>query len=48
MAGVQIKILQKKGNVWYNPIHAADGKGLQKATSNAAKFIAEEPTNTPK
>ena len=49
-AGVQIKILQKKGNVWYNQgtNSAADGKGLQKATSNAAKFIAEEPTNTPK
>ena len=44
------KILQKKGNVWYNQgtNSAADGKGLQKATSNAAKFIAEEPTNTPK
>jgi hypothetical protein len=49
-ADVQVKILQKKGNVWYNQgtNSAADGKGLQKATSNAAKFIAEEPTNTPK
>ncbi len=49
-SGVQVKILQKKGNVWYNTgtNSAADGRGLQKATSNAAKFIAEEPTNTPK
>ena len=46
---VQIKILHKRGQVWYtakdgNP---ADAKGLQGSTSQQAKFIAEEPTNTP-
>jgi hypothetical protein len=47
--GVQIKILHKKGQVWYtakdgNP---ADGKGLQGSTSQQAQFIASEPTNSP-
>tara|TARA_Y100000591_G_scaffold27927_2_gene20620 strand:+ start:8216 stop:21100 length:12885 start_codon:yes stop_codon:yes gene_type:complete len=47
--GVQIKILHKKGQVWYtakdgNP---ADGKGLQASTTQQAKFIANEPTNAP-
>ena len=45
----QIKILHKKGQVWYtakdgNP---ADGKGLQASTTQPAKFIANEPTNAP-
>ena len=45
----QIKILHKRGQVWYtakdgNP---ADGKGLQGSTTQQAKFIANEPTNTP-
>jgi len=48
-SGTQVKILHKKGQVWYtakdgNP---ADGKGLQASTSQPAKFIAEEPTNAP-
>jgi len=48
-AGTQIKILHKKGQVWYtakdgNP---ADGKGLQASTTQPAKFIADEPTNAP-
>ena len=47
--GVQIKILHKKGQVWYtakdgNP---ADGKGLHSSTSQQARFIADEPTNSP-
>jgi hypothetical protein len=47
--GTQIKILHKKGQVWYtgkdgNP---ADGKGLQASTTQQAKFIANEPTNAP-
>jgi hypothetical protein len=46
---VQIKILHKRGQVWYtakdgNP---ADGKGLQGSTTQQARFIAEEPTNSP-
>ena len=45
----QIKILHKRGQVWYtakdgNP---ADGKGLQGSTTQQAKFIANEPTNAP-
>ena len=48
-SGTQVKILHKKGQVWYtakdgNP---ADGKGLQASTSQQAKFIANEPTNAP-
>ena len=47
--GVQIKILHKKGQVWYtgsdgNP---ADGRGLQGSTTQQARFIADEPTNSP-
>ena len=47
--GIQIKILHKKGQVWYtakdgNP---ADGKGLQASTTQQAQFIADEPTNSP-
>ena len=45
----QIKILHKRGQVWYtakdgNP---ADGKGIHASTTAQAKFIAEEPTNAP-
>ena len=45
----QIKILHKKGQVWYtgsdgNP---ANGKGLQASTTHQANFIAGEPTNAP-
>jgi hypothetical protein len=48
-SGTQIKILHKRGQVWYtakdgNP---ADGKGLQKSTTQQARFIADEPTNAP-
>ena len=48
-SGTQVKILHKKGQVWYtakdgNP---ADGKGLQASTTQQAKFIANEPTNAP-
>ena len=48
-ADVQVKIVQKRGVVWYTPGAgtAADGKGLQKSTTNQAKFIAGEPTNVP-
>ena len=45
----QVKILHKRGQVWYtakdgNP---ADGKGLQGSTTQQARFIADEPTNSP-
>jgi hypothetical protein len=48
-SATQIKILHKKGQVWYtakdgNP---ADGKGLQASSTQQAKFIANEPTNAP-
>ena len=48
-ADTQIKILHKKGQVWYtakdgNP---ADGKGLQASTSAPARFIADEDSNAP-
>jgi hypothetical protein len=48
-SGTQVKILHKKGQVWYtakdgNP---ADGRGLQASTTQQAKFIANEPTNAP-
>jgi len=48
-ADVQVKIIQKRGQVWYTAGAgtAADGKGLQKSTTNQAKFIAGEPTNVP-
>ena len=48
--GVQIKILHKKGQVWYNigsNGKPADGKGLQGSSSQQAQFIADEPTNAP-
>lgn len=47
--GTQIKIVQKRGNTWYNAgaSTAADGNGLQSSTTQQAKFIAGEPTNAP-
>ena len=47
--GTQIKILHKKGQVWYTALdgNPADGKGLQASTTQQAKFIAQEPTNAP-
>jgi hypothetical protein len=47
--GVQIKILHKKGQVWYTALdgNPADGKGLQASTTQQARFIAQEPTNAP-
>jgi hypothetical protein len=47
--GTQVKILHKKGQVWYTALdgNPADGKGLQASTTNQAKFIANEPTNSP-
>ena len=48
-SGTQVKIVQKRGNVWYTAgtNTAADGKGLQASTTPQAKFIAGEPTNAP-
>ena len=48
-AQVQVKVVQKRGKVWYTPGSgtASDGKGLQKSTTNQARFIAGEPTNAP-
>ena len=48
-ANQQIKILMKKGQVWYTKgsSTASDGKGLNQSTTTAARFIAEEPTNAP-
>ena len=48
-SGTQVKIMQKRGTTWYDvgSSTAANGKGLQKATTNQAKFIAGEPTNAP-
>ena len=45
----QVKILHKRGQVWTTPAdgNPADGKGLQGSTTQQAKFIADEPTNTP-
>jgi hypothetical protein len=47
--GTQVKILHKKGQVWYTALdgNPADGKGLQASTTAQAKFIANEPTNAP-
>jgi len=46
---VEVKIIQKRGQIWYNPgvSTAADGKGLGKSNTVQAKFIAGEPTNAP-
>jgi hypothetical protein len=48
-SGVQVKILQKRGQVWYDQgtSTASNGKGLQKSTTYQARFIAGEPTNAP-
>lgn len=48
-ANVQVKVMQKRGKVWYTngAGTASDGKGLQKSTTNQARFIAGEPTNAP-
>jgi len=47
--GTQVKILHKRGQVWYTALdgNPADGKGLQASTTSQAKFIANEPTNSP-
>ncbi len=47
--GVQVKILHKKGQVWYSAKdgNPADGKGLRASSTQQAKFIADEPTNAP-
>ena len=47
--GTQVKVLHKKGQVWYtakdgNP---SNGLGLQASTTAQAKFIAGAPTNAP-
>jgi hypothetical protein len=48
-SGTQLKVLHKKGQVWYTALdgNPADGKGLQASTTQQAKFIANEPTNAP-
>ena len=48
-AGTEVKIIQKRGQIWYNrgETTAADGKGLGKSNTAQAKFIAGEPTNAP-
>jgi hypothetical protein len=48
-SGTQVKILHKRGQVWYTALdgNPADGKGLQASTTQQAKFIANEPTNAP-
>ena len=48
-SGTQIKILHKKGQVWYTATdgNPANGKGLQASTTVQARFIAGEPTNAP-
>jgi hypothetical protein len=48
-SGTQIKVLHKKGQVWYTALdgNPADGKGLQASSTQQAKFIANEPTNAP-
>jgi hypothetical protein len=48
-SGTQVKILHKKGQVWYTAAdgNPGDGKGLQGSSTAQAKFIAQEPTNSP-
>jgi hypothetical protein len=48
-AGTEVKIIQKRGQIWYSrgETTAADGKGLGKSKTAQAKFIAGEPTNAP-
>jgi len=47
--GTQIKILHKRGQVWYTGAdgNPANGQGLQASITQQAKFIAGEPTNAP-
>ena len=47
--GTQVKILHKKGQVWYTGAdgNPSNGKGLQASITQQAKFIANEPTNAP-
>jgi len=48
-SGTEVKIIQKRGQIWYNrgAGTAADGKGLGKSKTAQAIFIAGEPTNAP-
>ena len=48
-SGTGVKILHKKGQVWYTALdgNPADGRGLQASTTQQANFIAGEPTNAP-
>ena len=48
-SGTQIKILHKKGQVWYSAKdgNPSNGKGLQASTTQQARFIADDPTNAP-
>ena len=48
-SGTQVKILHKKGQVWYTAAdgNPSNGLGLQASTTAQAKFIGEEPTNAP-
>ena len=41
-SGTQVKILHKKGQVWYTAAdgNPSNGKGLQASTTPQAKFIA--------
>ena len=45
----QVKILHKKGQVWYTGAdgNPSNGQGLQASTTQQANFIAGEPTNAP-
>ena len=47
--GTQVKILHKKGQVWYTGAdgNPSNGQGLQASTTQQANFIAGEPTNAP-
>jgi len=47
--GTQVKILHKKGQVWYTGAdgNPSNGKGLQASATAQAKFIGVEPTNAP-
>ena len=48
-SGTQVKILHKKGQVWYTAAdgNPSNGQGLQASTTQQANFIAGEPTNAP-
>ena len=49
VAEIEVKVVQKRGRVWYTAgtSTAANGKGLQKSTTNQALFLSGEPTNAP-